>query len=184
MVSAMAGIAAFLAGNLLAVRWTERRAPAGPVELASHPAPSDPLSQSPARPIEAAPVQAPPVVRVSAPGSDLPSSMAERAKALEPLRLEVLAGLATLDHRIEGCQLRDADVLLTLETTDGGVRVADLQVAAAGAATAEATGIAPSPLDEHAVRCVRRALEQASFKASSAEAGRQWQLAWRPGSRP
>ncbi len=110
--------------------------------------------------------------------------MSERAAALEPLRQEVFAGLASLEPRIDGCQLRDAELLLTLETMDGGVRVVEVQVAAAGPSTAEATGIAPTPLDDHAVRCVRRNLEQASFKAPSAVAGRRWELAWRPGSRP
>ena len=185
IVSGIAGISVFLAVSLLAVRWAEHSAPGEPVEPARSPAPSSvPLAQSRTQPPEAAPAPAPPVSPEDARRPAPPAPISEQARALEPLRQEVFAGLASLDPRVEGCQLRDADLLLTLETTDGGVRVAEVQVAAAGAATSEATGMTPPALDEHAVRCVRRTLEQASFKAPSAVAGRRWELAYRPGSRP
>jgi hypothetical protein len=184
IASGLAGIAAFLAASLLAVNWTERRAPGPPEAPArSVPAPAAPAPTS-SRPPEPAPTSERPVPPVSGPGTALPSSMAERARALEPLRQEVMAGLAALDPRIESCQLRDADLLLTLETVSGAVKVLQVQVEAAGAATAEATGIPPAPLDELAVRCVRRLLEQSAFQAPSAVAGRRWELAYRPGSRP
>jgi hypothetical protein len=161
----------------------EARPPARsePAPVASLPAP-EPIREAPTPQPQPPPPPQPPAEATSTP--ELPMDPRERLKALEPLGREVFAGLRDLDGRVEACRLRDASLRLTLETLDGQVRVLRVRVVPLGAATEEATGVAPLPLDEGAASCVRGALERTILSAPSARPGRQWEMAWWPGANP
>ncbi len=185
LITGVAGISLLCGAGALIVTWAEGPAPASPgtTALAGPPVQAAPPAAPPAPPAPAGPAAPLGPAAPSTPPAPQ-DSLEEKVRALEPLRQEVFAGLAALDARVERCRLSDADLLLTLETSSGSVRVVDVQVAAAGAATAEMTGVAPPPLDEAAVACVRRSLRGETLRAPSAVAGRQWELHYRPGTKP
>ncbi len=153
LITGVAGIALLCGAGAVVVTWAEGPASALPKSAArpgaAYPsgqplaAPGVSAAAGPASPSQLAP--APP--EPAAPAAQLAprDSLEEKVRALEPLRQEVFAGLASLDPRVERCRLGDADLLLTLETANGSVRVVEVQVAAAG---------------------------------------RQWELHYRPGTRP
>ncbi len=188
----LGGITVLLLAGTAYVLWPEpappnRPAPAEPsprqrsepAPVAALPAP-EPLREAPT---PQPPPQPQPLAEATS-TPELPMDPRERLKALEPLGREVFAGLRDLDGRIEACRLRDASLRLTLETLDGQVRVLRVRVMPLGAATEEATGVAPLPIDEGAARCVRGALERTIISAPSAKPGRQWEMAWWPGASP
>jgi hypothetical protein len=107
-----------------------------------------------------------------------------RPKAFGPLRRAIQAGLEEAAEGVRACRLPEAAITLTLETLEGRIRVAAVAVQPAGAATAEATGVAPTPLDETGVRCVTSALEGRTFDAPGARPGRRWEMPWTPGAPP
>ena len=186
----LGGITVLLLAGTAYVLWPE---PAPP----RRPAPVEPSPRQPSEPAPVAARLAPGPVRVDPSPQPPPQALAEevkppalpmdpreRLKALEPLRREVFAGLKDLDGRIGACRLRDASLRLILETLDGRVRVLEVRVVPAGAATEEATGAVASPIDEVAARCVVGALERTIISAPSARPGRQWEMAWGPGMSP
>jgi hypothetical protein len=104
----------------------------------------------------------------AAPGDGIhraPARMpAARRKALRDFRLELKAGLSDLQLRVAACSLADASFVLDLESVDGGVRIVDAAVEAAGTAS------------ERDVACARAALRGHLIPAARAEPGRRWQL--------
>jgi hypothetical protein len=186
----LGGITVLLLAGTVYVLWPEPAPPSRPA-----PVEAGPLQRSEPAPVAALPApepvrEAPPPQVLPRPPAEevkppaLPLDPRERLKALEPLRREVYAGLADLDGRVEACRLRNANLLLTLETLDQRVRVVQVRVEQAGAGAEEASGATPVALDDSAARCVRGALERTIISAPSAKPGRQWEMAWGPGAKP
>jgi hypothetical protein len=189
-VFGLGGLTLLLTAGSLYLLWpvsTEppRRDPAvSPPPARTEPAPPPP-SAAPEPVREASLSQVPPQQLAEAPRTpDLPLDPRERLKALQPLRREVVAGLADLAGRVEACSLRDANIFLTLETLEGRVRVLEVRVMSAGAGTGAAGDAEPVARDDGAARCVRGALERTIISAPSARPGRQWEMPWGPGMVP
>jgi hypothetical protein len=111
----------------------------------------------------------------------LPRDPSGRRDALDPLRREVFAGLAELRWRIAHCDVSGAGVLVTLESLEGGVRIAAVRLEALTPdgdprAHTEATWV-----NEDALRCARSALERNVIGAPCAAPGRRWEMPFEPG---
>jgi len=199
LVVGLVGIAFLTAVGLGAVALLDRSAPAAaapapvPAPVAPPPAtepPPRPLPPLPPLPPRPSPVAAAPAPAAPAPPSPEPApppttDPAKRLLGFGPLRRAIQAGLEEAAEGVRACRLPDAAITLTLETLEGRVRVAAVAVRpATGAATAEATGVTPAPLDENGVRCVTSALEGRTFDAQIARPGRRWEMPWTPGAPP
>lgn len=181
LITGVVAVAILSAGGVAVVLFTERGAagaqvrpsqalPAAVVQEAAR------LPPEPPPPVQPPAPSAEPVAPATAP--ELPTSLVDRARALEPLRQEVLAGITGMDGRVVACGLRGFGLVLTLETLDRRVRI--LEVAPRGAEESPdvSGGVAPPVPDEASLRCARGALVRSVFDAPSARPGRQWQMSY------
>jgi len=186
----LVGIALLTAVGLGAVALFDRALPAtapGPARAAPpsvQAPPPRPLEPLPPLPSPAAPPAQPAPAPQPAKAEVLPSEPAARVVALEPLRREVHAGLEMLATTVRACRLPDVDLMLTLETLPGRVRVSEVVIQPRGAAEAERTSAPLPALDIEAARCVRGALEGRVLEAPSSQPGRPWVMTWEPGATP
>jgi hypothetical protein len=117
--------------------------------------------------------------------SALPRDPAARLQALEPLRRQVVAGLAGLDWRIAHCDVAELDhatLFVTLETLDGAVRIVDARVGALPTPEGDRYFERNPALDEELARCLRGALAGNVISAPGATPGRRWEMPHAPGS--
>jgi hypothetical protein len=117
-----------------------------------------------------------------APLSQQGSTPAARRRALVAFRRELAAGLRGLDDRLGRCSpvapaasgaparsgLADTSFTLTVETVDGGVRIADAAIDARGGAS------------EAEVACALSALRGEVIPAPSAAPGSRWETTYAP----
>jgi hypothetical protein len=129
---------------------------------------------------------APPGATPVAPAADDPPPLdpEERLRALAPLAQDVSRGLVELEDRVAHCALDRATLLVTLESLQGAVRIAEARVSVLTDPSHPPAGDSEPGSDARAERCVRDALEGVGFDAPSAKPGRRWEMPWSPGTAP
>lgn len=112
----------------------------------------------------------------------LPVDPDERRAALEPLRREVLAGLADLKGRIAHCGVPRATLHVALQALDGSVRIVDTRIEALPPSGDPRATSGAEPADERIDHCLRSALAGNEIGAPSARPGRRWEMPFDTGS--
>lgn len=143
-----------------------------PAAAPPHARPEPAAAQAPRT--ASAPTPPAPATAAERAGSDpFPLDPVGRRRALEPLRREVLAGLAELAGRTARCDLAGATVTVTLETLDRAVRVVDARVERLPDPDVHAD---PAAAPEEVQHCVRSGLAGNVVSAPSARPGRRWEM--------
>ncbi len=149
--------------------------PASPPRLPAAPGPAHGAGPAPPEAVEAdAGAPAPSA-------ATLPLDPNERRLALEPLRLEVLAGLAGLEGRIAHCAVPRATLHVVLQSLDGAVRIVDTRLEPLPP-SGEPRAPGEEAVDERTDHCLRSALAGNEIAARSARPGRRWEMPFDTGS--